>query len=91
MTKRGFFTEPARSMDQGFDLDQLKRRVDWRIAPDDSIQIYPRYFTPVRHHMQSQCTSGTGFSLWGFVLATIKPHRLKPVPLDLYRIFRKQG
>ena len=25
--------------------------------------------------------SGTGFSLWGFVLATTKPHRLKPVLL----------
>jgi hypothetical protein len=91
MTKRGFFTEPARSMDQGFDLDQLKRRVDRRIAPNGSIQIYPRYFTPERHHMQSQCTSGAGFSLWGFVLARTKSHRLKPVPLDLNRIFRKLG
>ena len=25
--------------------------------------------------------SSTGFSLWGFVLATTKPHRLKPVLL----------
>ena len=24
---------------------------------------------------------GTGFSLWGLVLAATKPHRLKPVPL----------
>jgi hypothetical protein len=89
MTKRGFFTEPARSMDQGFDLDQLKRRVDWRFAPDGSIQIYPRYFTPERHHMQSQCKSGAGFSLWGFVLARTKPHRLKPAPLDPNRNFKK--
>jgi hypothetical protein len=26
--------------------------------------------------------SGTGFSLWGLVLATSKPHGLKPVPLE---------
>ncbi len=26
-------------------------------------------------------TSGTGFSLWGLVLARTKPHRLKPAPL----------
>jgi hypothetical protein len=26
--------------------------------------------------------SGAGFSLWGFVLARSKPHRLKPVPLN---------
>jgi hypothetical protein len=25
----------------------------------------------------------TGFSLWGFDLASTKPHRLKPVPLAL--------
>jgi hypothetical protein len=28
--------------------------------------------------------SGTGFSLWGFVLATIKLHMLKPVPLRIH-------
>ena len=27
--------------------------------------------------------SGTGFSLWGFVLARTNPHRLKPVPLNV--------
>jgi hypothetical protein len=27
--------------------------------------------------------SGTGFSLWGLILASIKPHRLKPVPPNL--------
>jgi len=26
--------------------------------------------------------SGTGFSLWGFVLARTKPHTLKHVPLN---------
>jgi hypothetical protein len=29
----------------------------------------------------AQGSSGTGFSLWGFVLAKTKTHRLKPVPL----------
>ena len=28
---------------------------------------------------------GTGFSLWGLVLAATKPHRLKPVPLKAPR------
>jgi len=33
---------------------------------------------------RAQCESdscGAGFSLWGFVLARTKPHRLEPAPL----------
>ena len=33
----------------------------------------------------AQGSSSTGFSLWGFVLAKTKPHRLKPVPLSRHR------
>src|ERR1700676_5275398 len=30
---------------------------------------------------------GAGFSLWGLVLAKIKPHRLKPAPLKAYDLW----
>jgi hypothetical protein len=46
-------------MDQGPDLDRKKWSFDSRSAPACSIQIYPRYFTPVRHHMQTRWLWGT--------------------------------
>jgi len=40
-------------MDQGFDLDRKKQAAEWLSTPSRPIQIYPRYFTPERHHMQT--------------------------------------
>ena len=33
--------------------------------------------------------NGTGFSLWGFVVASPKTDRLKPVLLEVWNIFRR--
>ncbi len=33
------------------------------------------------HEFLEGVPSGAGFSLWGLVLASTKPHRLKPAPL----------
>ncbi len=32
--------------------------------------------------LEAGTSGGAGFSLWGFVLAATKTHRLKPAPLD---------
>src|SRR5216684_527138 len=45
-----------------------------------------KHFTIFRVWMPSHdhFSSGTGFSLWGFVLASTKVHRLKPAPHGLH-------
>jgi hypothetical protein len=49
-----------------------------------SAQIIPQVLPSFGQRSETQMSlvlSSTGFSLWGFVLATTKPHRLKPVLL----------